>query len=31
VTPAMADFNRQGKRFRPNAGQTAVRAAAARP
>ena len=21
VTPAMADFNRQGKRFRPNAGQ----------
>ena len=31
VTPAMADFNRQGKRFRPNAGQTAVQAAAARP
>ncbi|MGI8841597.1 MAG: Tat pathway signal sequence domain protein [Caulobacteraceae bacterium] len=30
VTPAMADFNRQGKRFRPNAGQTA-RAAAAKP
>jgi hypothetical protein len=22
VTPAMADFNREGKRFRPNAGQT---------
>jgi len=22
VTPKMADFNRQGKRFRPNAGQT---------
>jgi hypothetical protein len=31
VTPAMADFNRQGKRFRPNAGQTAVQAATARP
>ncbi|MGA2953079.1 MAG: Tat pathway signal sequence domain protein [Caulobacteraceae bacterium] len=24
VTPAMADFNRQGKRFRANAGQTQV-------
>ncbi|MGI9170208.1 MAG: Tat pathway signal sequence domain protein, partial [Caulobacteraceae bacterium] len=31
VTPAMADFNRQGKRFRPNAGQTPVQATAARP
>ena len=31
VTPAMAEFNRQGKRFRPNAGQTPVQAAAARP
>ncbi|MDQ2859179.1 MAG: Tat pathway signal sequence domain protein [Pseudomonadota bacterium] len=31
VTPAMADFNRQGKRFRPNAGQIPARAAAARP
>jgi hypothetical protein len=29
VTPAMADFNRDGKRFRPNAGQ--VQTAAARP
>jgi hypothetical protein len=28
VTPQMADFNRQGKRFRPNAGQTAVTAEA---
>lgn len=27
VTPEMADFNRQGKRFRVNAGQTAVAAA----
>ena len=31
VTPAMAEFNRQGKRFRPNAGQTPVQATAARP
>ncbi len=31
VTPAMADFNRQGKRFRPNAGQLPARAAATRP
>ncbi len=31
VTPAMAEFNRQGKRFRPNAGQTPVQAVAARP
>ena len=31
VTPAMADFNRQGKRFRPNAGQIPVQASAARP
>ncbi len=31
VTPAMAEFNRQGKRFRPNAGQTPVQAATPRP
>jgi hypothetical protein len=31
VTPAMADFNRQGKRFRPNAGGTTLQAAANRP
>ena len=28
VTPEMADFNRQGKRFRPDAGETAQVAAA---
>jgi hypothetical protein len=31
VTPAMADFNRQGKRFHANAGETTVQAASARP
>jgi hypothetical protein len=30
VTPKMAEFNRQGKRFRPNAGQV-IRDAAAKP
>ena len=31
VTPQMAAFNREGKRFRPNAGQVAVTSAAAAP
>jgi hypothetical protein len=33
VTPAMADFNRQGKRFKANAGQseTPTRVSANRP
>jgi hypothetical protein len=31
VTPAMADFNRQGKRFHPNLGESTVQAAAATP
>ena len=31
VTPEMAAFNRDGKRFRANAGQTTVQAAAAKP
>jgi hypothetical protein len=31
VTPAMADFNRQGKRFHANAGETTVQAAAGKP
>jgi hypothetical protein len=31
VTPQMADFNRLGKRFRPNAGQAATKVSSARP
>jgi hypothetical protein len=31
VTPQMAAFNRDGKRFRPNAGQASAQVAAARP
>jgi len=31
VTPQMADFNRDGKRFRANAGQTAPKVATAQP
>ncbi len=31
VTPAMANFNRQGKRFHANAGETTVQSAAATP
>jgi len=31
VTPEMADFNRQGKRFKANAGQTETQVSSARP